>query len=271
MKLNSFWLTTRWSLMTYKKGYMKAFIGLFVAFLIIMGFSTGMFFGYKGMTDFGSIVSCCSICILAKVVAGAALTALVFKNMVSKQSRIQFLMLPASNKTKFWSRVVLAIGSGIVIPAVALVCADLVQMGVSLIFADETWSITKHIVQSYTHFEYDANIHISFSEAVSGIAVMCWAVSSYVLGGTVYRKSPFILTTLSWLVFWIVIGLGGGMVMAYFSTHFQNIEVDFVWDPKTTLLWMLTAIALAFTVFNTWASYRIFKRMNAVNNGLTNL
>ena len=259
--------------MTYKKSFIKIFVGLMIANFIVMGFSTGMFTGYGSIISIHNLASAVGTCTIICIIAGAVITSRVLKNMKTKQGRIQFLMLPASNKCKFWSKVALCVVGGIVIPRLAVVCADLLQMLISLIFTGGVNSIVANYWQNLpealnfasTESGYDGLMYLIIG------SVTLWSVSSYILGGTVFRKAPFIMTTLCWNVFWIVCILCGGFFIAWLADTFDYVEIDFIWDPKATMVVIFSLVALAFTVFNIWFSYRTFKRMSAINNGFTNL
>lgn len=53
---------------------------------------------------------------------------MVFRNMRTKQQRIAYMMLPASNMEKYVTRVVMVVLGGLLMSVVSFVLADQLQM-----------------------------------------------------------------------------------------------------------------------------------------------
>lgn len=278
--MTRFGQTIYWSIITGKKGLTNSFIGLFIAYLLVIGVNTGMFDGYSGNINQFRIGAAAATCLIAWIVAGGWITAELFYNIRTKQQRTQFFMLPATNQEKFWSRVVFAMTNALVISSVALVCADLVQMLISFIFSGESMSVVKNIF-SHIHELIDFNINVTTGERVYGLPVILknishlagilFLVSTYILGGTVFKRVPAIMTSVCWVIVMIAFGFCVTHISASLFDLFPSMSIEFWWDPMITTCVVTTAICIALISFNLWLSYRIFTKMEVISNKWTNI
>jgi len=189
--------------------------------------------------------------------------------MKSKQAAIDYLMLPASNFEKFIARIIFVMVFCQISFWMAAVAADVLQWLVSLIRypVDKTGSVVWDCL-----FGIDGN-NISFGNSeggtlfasFAGLLVFIWGHSVYTLGGVLFRKSPWVLTSLFMLVisllFAAFVGLSIGAV--YKSDYYFELET--VW-----VKWVVAIVLIALIVFNYVASYFLFKRLQVVNRKLIN-
>lgn len=265
--MNRFGNLLRWSLLTEKKQYVKYATGLFIVYFLLMGSGTGLFTGYNYPVNPGYVQNAALSCIVAWVVAGGVLTSELFNIVRTKQQRIAFLMLPATNKEKYWSRVAVVMAQGFVLSTICLVAADLVQMLVSLVFSGNAYSIWAHLPHDYSE-------PTTILENIAIISVCTWSMSAYILGGTVFRRMPFVMTTLVWNVLWILFGITIVSFVFKFAEwleFFDKYEIEFWWGTENTLMCGLAVVATAFTVFNMWLSYRLFCRLDINAKKLLNI
>lgn len=278
--MTRFGQTIYWSVITGKRGLTNSFIGLFITYLLVIGINTGMFEGYSGNINQFRIATATATCIAAWIVAGGWITAELFKNIRTKQQRTQFFMLPATNQEKFWSRVVFAMVNALVISSVALVCADLVQMLISYIFTGESMSVIKNIIRS-AESVIDYDINYNTGEKVYGLpfimknislaAGILFLVSTYILGGTVFKRVPAIMTSLCWVIGMIAFGFCMTHITGLLFDLLPSFHIEFWWNPVLTASLITTVIFVALIALNLWISYRLFTKMEVISNKWTNI
>ncbi len=196
----------------------------------------------------------------------------IFNNMKTKEQRITFKMLPATDLEKFVARALYATIVWWLMAFVAFCLADLFRMLVSLIAGID---IVKSAIPDFLNMLFGGNDHnISiFGETdmtyvlpltFAANAWAFWVHSLYILGGALFRRRQFVLTTLAHCI----IGLA-----------FTPIIVDFVdsLDKATaeqmfcTVMWTAGSVFTLLFLLNWWLSYKIFRRMQVINNKWLNL
>ena len=196
----------------------------------------------------------------------------IFNNMKTKEQRITFKMLPATDLEKFVARALYATIVWWLMAFVAFCLADLFRMLISLIAGID---IVKSAIPDFLNMLFGGNDHnISiFGETdmtyvlpltFAANAWAFWVHSLYILGGALFRRRQFVLTTLAHCI----IGLA-----------FTPIIVDFVdsLDKATAeqmfciVMWTAGSVFTLLFLLNWWLSYRIFRRMQVINNKWLNL
>lgn len=196
----------------------------------------------------------------------------IFNNMKTKEQRITFKMLPATDLEKFVVRALYATVVWWLMGFIAFCLADLFRMLISLIAGID---IVKSAVPDFLNMLFGGNDHnISiFGETdmtyvlpltFAANAWAFWVHSLYILGGALFRRRQFVLTTLAHCI----IGLA-----------FTPIIVDFVdsLDKATAeqmfciVMWTAGSVFTLLFLLNWWLSYKIFRRMQVINNKWLNL
>lgn len=278
MDLTRFGQATYWSIIVEKKKYINTFLGLFIAYFIIIGTTNGMFTGYQQPIN-EYTAAAAGICIVTWIFAGGAMTAELFSNIRKKQQRTMFFMLPATNQEKFWSRVLIAMANALILSTAALVAADWVQMLFCNIFAGDAVSVTKHIWQNIGNFKFldinvsyeGYNLGLDIMKHVAGFFAILWLISSYILGGTVFKRVPAIMTSFCWIIIWLTIGLCMMHIVSNLADKLPSLEIEFWWNPEITLYSIIAVVSLAFTTFNLWLSYRLFSKMQVITGKWLNI
>lgn len=196
----------------------------------------------------------------------------IFNNMKTKEQRITFKMLPATDLEKFVARALYATVVWWLIGFIAFCLADLFRMLISLIAGID---IVKSAIPDFLNMLFGGNDHnisifgetdmtyvLPLTFAVNAWAF--WVHSLYILGGALFRRRQFVLTTLAHCI----IGLA-----------FTPIIVDFVdsLDKATaeqmfcTVMWTAGSVFTLLFLLNWWLSYKIFRRMQVINNKWLNL
>lgn len=185
---------------------------------------------------------------------------LIVSNISDKTRRINAFILPASKLEKFVSRYIFLF---IIIPLLAIVglfAGDLVQMLVLKIVTGDAYSITLCFLNRLGEMFDSENVCTTFFSA--------WFIHSFLLLlGTCFRRHAWIKSALVAVGIAIVISLvsivGTKEILdLIYGEH--NYNVVLINSP-----WVTVAICLGFfavTVFNYLASFRIYTRMQAINN-----
>lgn len=203
---------------------------------------------------------------------------MMFRNMQTRQQRIAYMMLPASNAEKYVCRVVLVVLGGIFMSAVSFVVADLLQQ------------LFMHLIFGRSHIgSYAVTLLTTLSDIASrGVRAfdeLGPTFSSYVtqaglrdiFAGTSVNPGPFIifyyclgdLFDLSVFIFigtlfrrhgWLFACVIYSLIRALIYLIFPEFNV-----------WLSMSVMLAGMVAFTWLSFRLFTRMQVINNKLLNL
>ena len=91
------------------------------------------------------------------------------------------------------------------------------------------------------------------------------------LGGTFFRKQPIILTAVSGIIIFMIIGYCGSELEEWGAfDFFKHFNYD---NPGTSLciaiFWSVVFLALA--AFSLWASYKLFTHMQVICNKWINI
>lgn len=245
----------KWNLISNKRHYLQGMVAIAVAFSLTSVAHLADLDGESARwieARVDSITKALLFCACAYVMLSGTS---IFANLRSKQQRIAFLLQPASNLEKFLVRF---IGVVVVIPLSALAAmafADLVQMLYSTVSFGQSCSIFTILYERFGH---------NPSEMGFFYAMMISLHAFYVFCGTFYSKHQFPLALCTqFALFFLALFIGienSDWLIGTF--HDSNGDCP-LW------LWMTghTLIALMLYV----ASYKIFCRMQAVNNKWINL
>lgn len=196
--------------------------------------------------------------------------AFIASDLTDKQSRISSFMLPASKLEKFISRYVCIV---VVVPLATLIglaAGDLVQVVANqLIFHDSTSVVV-------LFFRQFGDISLMPSDAVPSVFTNITAYllinSIYLLLGSLFRrhawiKSNILLITLG-AVLSIAIAFGSIALLnaIYGEGNYSVVLIDSPWATVAEYV-----VAWAVVCFNFWLSFRIYSRMQAINNKWYNL
>lgn len=183
-----------------------------------------------------------------------------FRCLRTKQERISYLMLPASPLEKYLSRLVIVTVLWTVGFAAALVLADLTRM---LLFAP----LQHHIGFSLTAipgivFEtltcgngsimHSPRLEDYYMFLFLGLGGASWHYSFYLLGSSIFRKRPVVLTTLMLLV--------GLCLLAYVVSLLPEPDCDISEAGARTIIILIATALYLLAVLNAWLAYRNFRR-----------
>ena len=261
----------QWTWRMNFKGVLSFAAGLSIGYL---GPYIGWIYPYlKGMPADGEsrlierIAFCVVIYFIVVIISGTW----IFANMQTKAQRTTVKLLPATDLEKFLVNF-LAVTLGAAVMAIVAFCiADIVRIVVCLIFGIDHVAIgLPYFIQMiFTDTDFagsSVNAGRIFPTAVNFTALgwCLWAQSLYVLGGTVLRRYQFVITSavhvLLFIAFAVVVSYGSG-----------NVETTVMDEGLAPVFYAIGTVLAAIAVLNWWFSYRVFKRMQVINNKWINL
>ncbi len=196
----------------------------------------------------------------------------IFSNMKTKEQRITFKMLPATDLEKFVVRALYATVVWWLMAFVAFCLADLFRMLVSLVAGVSIKGSAVPLFFSMISANTDVNINtlnsgdVAFAAAIYTMANAWafWAHSLYILGGTLFRRRQFVLTTLAHSI----IGLVFTPMLIRFVDSSDSLALR---DSLVAIVWTAAAVFAVWGLLDWWLSYRIFRRMQVINNKWLNI
>lgn len=282
--LHRFGMVLRWDLLTNWKSYFYSIAGLAIGIIMlsismlytfphshyIVGGDLGNYYE-DGMTGFLStiliaffFVSACNI----------------FSNTKTKLQRESFMMLPANNLEKYAARFLMMSVGSILIMVIATLIADFVQFILSFFMtpgyhASIIGSSLRQIYEAATNTGDNPICILAWQykidAAILGWSFLTMIYSFCLLGGTFFRKQPIILTAVSGIIIFMIIGYCGSELEEWGAfDFFKHLNYD---NPGTSLCMAIfwSVIFLALAASSLWASYKIFTRMQVICNKWINM
>ena len=282
--LHRFGMVLRWDLLTNWKSYFYSNAGLAIGIIML---SISMLYSFPHSyfiveRDLNYYYECRMTGFLAAIfILFIFISACnIFSNMKTKLQRESFMMLPANNLEKYAARfLMMSIGS-IIMMLIATLIADFVQFVLSFFMtpgyhASIIGSSLRQIYEAATNTG-DNPICILAGQCKIEAALVGWSFlimiySFTLLGGTFFRKQPIILTAVSGIIIYMIVGYCGSKLEDWgafdFYTHLNHD------NPGTSLciaiFWSVVFLALA--AFSLWASYKLFTRMQVICNKWINI
>ena len=282
--LHRFGMVLRWDLLTNWKSYFYSIAGLAIGIIML---SISMLYSFPHSyfiveRDLNYYYECRMTGFLAAIfILFIFISACnIFSNMKTKLQRESFMMLPANNLEKYAARfLMMSIGS-IIMMLIATLIADFVQFVLSFFMTPGYHAsiIGSSLSQIYKAATDAGNNPISIlawqykiDAAILGWSFLTMIYSFCLLGGTFFRKQPIILTAVSGIIIFMIIGYCGSKLEEWGAFDFYtHLNYD---NPGTSLciaiFWSVVFLALA--AFSLWASYKLFTRMQVICNKWINI
>lgn len=189
----------------------------------------------------------------------------MMKPMETKTSRINYLMLPATNAEKFVSRLLMATVGFWITAIVALAFATAsryIFMPFMYVNPDLYHPIFGNVMAELFDFSCQALdikgfIMSDFEAGMFVVMLVIWGYTIYMLGGNIWYKNAFIKTVAAMTVITIL----GNIVLISLISAFGITKEDF-----TILLNTATGVFTVLTIVNIWLSYRLFRRAQVIRN-----
>lgn len=189
----------------------------------------------------------------------------MMKPMETKTSRINYLMLPATNAEKFVSRLLMATVGFWITAIVALAFATAsryIFMPFMYVNPDLYHPIFGNVMAEL--FDFSCQIHdikgiimSDFEVGMFVVMLVIWGYTIYMLGGNIWYKNAFIKTVAAMTVITIL----GNIVLISLISAFGITKEDF-----TILLNTATGVFTVLAIVNIWLSYRLFRRAQVIRN-----
>lgn len=190
----------------------------------------------------------------------------IFSNMGTKQSRLNFLMLPATNLEKYacrWLQHIIMAPIGILLAFVFsdALCALLripygfpFIMGTELIVSEASDVLSRNLP--------DAALMPFILLGPLSLA------STFVLGGTIFRRVPFIMTNIAIGAINLVMSCVMGIVLILLPVEamFEGVVRLIENSSETTCTIGVYLLLASWIVFCHWLSFRIFCRSSVIGH-----
>ena len=273
----------------------------------VLSFTAGLSFGYlfpmlgwlypalKGAeeADADRLVHAVELCTMVYMIVLIISGTWIFADMKTKEERIKVKMLPATDLEKFLVRWLGVTVGAMVMGVVAYCVADVLRMVTCMTLGFDSFGCTitdflrmfflnddgGAILRESLDYEVETDyvlLNDGDGTIVSGCPVyavgtiyalvgwVVWAQSFYVLGGTLLRRYQFVITTLVHILLFIALAA----VVALMPVDADRMFAD---TGNDAALYTAGVVFIVVAVVNWWLSYRIFKRMQVINNKWINL
>ena len=239
--LHRFGMVLRWDLLTNWKSYFYSIAGLAIGIIML---SISMLYSFPHSyfiveRDLNYYYECRMTGFLAAIfILFIFISACnIFSNMKTKLQRESFMMLPVNNLEKYAARfLMMSIGS-IIMMLIATLIADFVQFVLSFFM---TPGYHASIIGSSLSQIYKAATDATCNNPISILAWQCkidaalvgWSFlimiySFTLLGGTFFRKQPIILTAVSGIIIFMIIGYCGSELEEWGAfDFFKHLNYD---------------------------------------------
>lgn len=280
----------KWEMMTERKDYMRFAIGialtltfLFCATIIALYFDDVNGYPEDVMLEFKKGIAM-ELSVFAWAVYLFAIflgASFVFKNVATKQQRIAFFSLPASNLEKFLVRLLHVMIGYPLCFLVALAFADVMQLFLSFILlkGPDYSVMVKSVTALFTPFYNDINGEIikgyllfpngftlvGITESLSYLTFFAFNYAFWIFCGTLFRRNAWLLTLASQVV------IGFVVIMIIRVLGFPSVGNLLNESSALALAYLCIAIAWVVIALMYWGSYRLFSRMQVVNNKWLNV
>ena len=196
----------------------------------------------------------------------------LFSGMKDTRKRSAFLLWPVSNMEKYTINLLLSVLWLAVITIGAYLLADTLR-----VFVD--WLTGRFVIWGPALFERSILGPALFEHWQMAWMLFAWVFyihSLYIVGGTLFRRQQFLLTSCTIVLVAILLT----MLLNQIDWNSMNIEfITGTWDEKTEtythifhpFFYILHTTLCALIVFHYWASYKLFTRMQVINNKWLNV
>lgn len=270
--MNRFGRTLRWSALMTKKEALTNLASMTFAFAVLAVVQVMSSRNVPDIVAEHNFQSFTSFALFVFLIICSIGGCWIFSNMKTKEQRITFKMLPATDLEKFVVRALYATVVWWLMAFMAFCLADLFRMLVSLVAGVSIKGSAVPLFFSMISANTDVNINtlnsgdVAFAAAIYTMANAWafWAHSLYILGGTLFRRRQFVLTTLAHSI----IGLVFTPMLIHFVDSSDSLALR---DSLVAIVWTAAAVFAVWGLLDWWLSYKIFRRMQVINNKWLNI
>ena len=236
------------------------FITFLIIFLVFAMFTIPMFSG-KTMDDIGYKSLVFDIVRLLRgfsPIVFFVLGTFFIQDLEGRQQRINELMLPATNLEKFVARVLLV---AVIYPlaiCASFIVADGLQQLISMIIAHgERMSMVVAYFDIDTYVSADSPL---WTKALS--TLMNYSIA--IFGGLLFRKLAWLKSIVVFFIV-IILFLIGYFFLRLYLYEYTDYEVVLIGDSYSSMI----SIGVSLLMF--WSSYKIYTRLQVINNRWRNI
>ena len=236
------------------------FITFLIIFLVFAMFTIPMFSG-KTMDDIGYKSLVFDIVRLLRSFSPFVffvLGAFFIQDLEGHQQRINELMLPATNLEKFVARVLLV---AVIYPlaiCASFIVADGLQQLISMIIAHgERMSMVVAYFDIDTYVSADSPLWTKALSTLSNYSIAIY-------GGLLFRKLAWLKSIVVYFVVIILFFIGFFFLKLYLY-EYTDYEVVLIGDSYSSMI----SIGVSLLMF--WSSYKIYTRLQVINNRWRNI
>ncbi len=259
---NRFGALAKWTYYAEQKSFIKMTSILFFCLFAIFEINS------IGNANTNGLVVSSIFTFFTMQIVGASLN---FASMKEKEDRVTYLMIPASNLEKYIMRFLYVTLGFAISFLIALLTADVLRIIFLLISGHGICgSVFIEFFKSLFNSTIFAN-HVwingqSVSQVMYPLAMfltLCcaWFHSIYLLGGSFFRRNAWLFTTISMIL--------GGIIFGWVVSvlPYENFNLN----DHDTVAYIFSVIFIVLIIFNYYASYKLFTRMQVINNKWTNV
>ena len=259
-------------------------IGIYAGFLLVMVFTMSKQASSYSDPQVAFQHYCSNVLgafVLIIGIFGIVYAANIMENMITKEKRIAFLMLPATMIEKFVARfLIVTVGLAVAVFVAASLAEITRYLLLPLFNVPETFhqSVLYNLLsmasvdgeQIYRGSGYAMNMpYQNWLGELCGWAFLLWSHSLYILGGNYWYKKPFIKTLGALMLISILFSVLSVHILSWIGddnmrSFSEWLETNFQWMTLNKLLSLGVAFFSAFTMFNWWLSYQLFTRSQVV-------
>ena len=193
----------------------------------------------------------------------------MFLQMKDTRNRSAYLLWPVSNLEKYIINLLHSIVLTAILAFAAYVLADALR-----VFID--WVTGRIVIWGIPKFFENIHVNIDSNYWQDKWMLLTWAFyihSLYIVGGTLFRRQHFLMTSATIVIFTIL--LASILNQMHPSFDFQTN----VWDENTMgyirnfhpAFYILHSVLCLLAIFHYWLSYKLFTRMQVINNKWLNV
>lgn len=276
--LQRFTLLMKHELTEHSRSYLRFILGAFAAFFIVnflLSYEIALLNREMDITDIAgpTLHSISGTSIVITVLLMIVSISSLYSNMNTKQERIRFLMLPATNLEKYLCRwlqlsviaTLLIIGAYCAADLCCWMVRSILGHGLGL---SMTYFFDDVFHGLFYHRVWDASVIAQYEfnpfESVLLIAVL----STFHLGGALFRRVPYIFTTIAIIAGGIALTIVGTTLAALLINEENVLSIidSFVENNEIIFFVIFYALPLAWTILCHWFSYRMLTRANVITH-----
>ncbi len=225
---------------------------------------------YRGIVEQTSVFGIVFFCFAMLFTASG-----IFSQMKDTRKRSAYLLWPVSNVEKYVVSVLISVVMMLFLTIGAFILADVLRVLVD-------WLTGRIVVWGFTMPVMGRDGEHSWGVYQDGRLIwmlLVWSFyvhSLYIVGGTLFRRQQFLFTSGTIVVVGIL------MIMLLNQIDWNSFHFDFItgtWDEKTQTytetfhpaFYIINSAMMLLIAFHYWVSYKLFCRMQVINNKWLNV